>query len=722
MNPSSLPSYKEWLKEHPLPEGESLKTFQVTALEKIIDESFRKKDSTGCACTAPTGHGKTLIIGEILRYSLDVVPAVKDHPATVKVMVLAPKPTLVQMSRSFKKFQKLDTFRPSRDVVLLPYSGLSSTLGKLFLSERLDWVGAEPKLVFEWHRDTTPALIIYDEAHSLMRTSSRRTKIALAYSRLNEENRLRHYPERYYSIGLSATLASRVSELEHLAVSSSHPYKSISFGVPEPLTPKTFSFWASHICLDSAPEEHNLAAFKRALKDLEDKIIKVPHQPTGAVWDISPQEFVSPESKERYALAMDIYYEKLAKLGKEPKGFEIFAIIREYSKSAEKERSLILGNLIHSSWEKGNAPCAAFLFKENLLQTYDILTKKYSIPKEQIAIVWGGLTESNLEGLKRYSEDKEDLVEVDAEFDSLTEDEEQSLTSQSPSDRQEMIDDFQSGKRTIFLFTYAAGGTGIDLPRNKPELRVRELFLGCIYHDKLFVQGNRVARITSIGETPIHLVLLNNTIETKRVMPKLIKKITCLHRTMGAGCSFASSLIPDDLEIADALEKKENLIGEGKVIELEVVEEGGETLLLPAPSSIENNEKEKPYDNTESKFGSSNNESKGNNNYLPASNSGGIETLPLPSPRAESTNPSTPILNGVSNVVSCRNSSPSGASRLYEETSRGLSRDSSELLEDACGTQRQGLLFDPIQGVEELEILYPSPKVEEYQSEGELCF
>lgn len=596
----------------------TLKTFQRTAVRKLIEVTFsRENPGHAVLLSAPTGHGKTIMLGEYYRWCKEFWPTLYNTKCPFKMLVLSPAPVVLQTTRRLKSMFGLREFD---DFWVVPYSSLAATLGAWFLEKQVVSRHGDLVETYTWDLNSTPPLIVCDEAQYLMTGTSTRTRIMKSLlEQLDNVYRDKLSSLEFRFLLMSATMAARGSELEFPACATRIPYQ---FGwVKEPLVPKRFPSWIREYYWDCSPHDHNNAAFRRALVGLKDYIVRVPYQNCGEHFQVVLADFPTREDQEFYETAYERYLADLAALGEDVKGIEVFHIIREFRRAAESVRAKIIAAALYDAWKNhGKAPSAAFEFKPNLVKCMFELIK-YGVPREKIAVIWGGLSAKQVakEDLKRKrkrkkqeAEDKlekamqdgvfdedafESIFEIDDDEIKLSPEEQQEidtlakqiahldLSAQTQQTRQAEIDKFQSGECEILLHTFAAGGIGIDLPRDKPELKPREKYVGLIYHDKQFIQSNREARISSIGETNIIITLLAGTIEQERVLPKLSKKLENLRELFGSTRSFASVLVPASaLAAKTALEELEDSEGrKQKLIDVTSIED------IEAVTVVENN-------------------------------------------------------------------------------------------------------------------------------------
>lgn len=568
------------------PTGLSFYTFQQTAYEKTIENLFTK-NYCGTLLTAPTGHGKTPLALEVARYCLrsdwikDLQARRKGHTYFTKVLYIGPASVLTQTRR--KAWEMHGLKHMSTSLMCFSYGFLSSQFGRMFITPGVKMVGGELVEFFRWNTENIPALIIFDESQYLMRQESNRSRVAVdGLCNTLEEFYLREHYIPCKILHLSATPFARISEARYFALHCRIPHQ---YGVvKQALIPKTWPTFAQDMAGQrSNPQDYCVEAIKRLVDYTGDYIVRVPYQDCGDRWQIQLVHFRDEKDKEEYQNAYEDYLKKLEARGEELKGFEIFHIIREFCKAAEWLRVDYIAEAMFNSYKAGKAPCAAVIFKQSLCRLKMLLIEKYNIDESLIATVWGGLTDRQVKAEleKKLAEEERDIRESgDVSYED-EEDEESNillddngddkndndipeylrLKSQSMKERQQNIDDFQSGKKLFMIHTFAAGGVGIDLPHDKEQLRPREVFLGLIFSDKQFLQANREARITSRSETPIIIMLYAETIEEQRVFPKLMAKLACLRQMLGAKKSFASVLVPIR-EIADRLEEQEKKVGE----------------------------------------------------------------------------------------------------------------------------------------------------------------
>lgn len=128
-------------------------------------------------CEAPTGTGKTYIAGTYLDMVLSS-QWLEGKTFSPWPMLYVTKATVVEQTQ---RVLELDFGISEREVLVTNYDKLRSTFGEQFLKE--EWIihEGEEHLVYKWHNNLQPSIVIWDEAHNLKNERSLQSKVQQAF-------------------------------------------------------------------------------------------------------------------------------------------------------------------------------------------------------------------------------------------------------------------------------------------------------------------------------------------------------------------------------------------------------------------------------------------------------------------------------------------------------------------------------------------------------------
>ena len=602
---------KEYQEPHWTPKSNHPK--QVAGLyasqERAAASIYKKivlEDKAGILLQAGTGMGKTFVVGALLRRIVDNnwLP-LKMALCPWPIMYVTKSPIIEQTKRVLKNMFGLNIVN---QVLVTSFDQLRATYGDTFI----EWVtkvkDGETYVEPQWKLGLTPMFVIWDECQSLKNTGSLQSKIGQA---LNEVKPIPNLTPSHavYQLFMSATPFTRVCEAKCFAVAAKlpHPYNENAH-----VTNKNWNEVASYIAAPADPNEHSPSAIERLVTRMLDYIVDIK--------GIRPQfkarngikiiQFRSKEEEAFYNKAWERYLAEKAKIegriDAEGGGgrMQILAQFTKFRQAAELIRAEYIADVMYSNEQAGYAAVAACCFKSTISKVVQILIEKYKVNRNDISIVWGGLSskikvkkkksetlsQQDLDNIRKTAETvglSEELLEKMLDITEEVEEEcnsalpkEYRLGIQNAKERQADIDKFNAGKSKYCLFTFKSGGVGLSLHhtddltefkcRRKPSgyaveedipkvpVRPRQVILTPTYSAIELVQGlGRCPRLTSLSDTYQQIVFYGGTIE-ERVALTVSMKLRCLKKVVRAKESWESVIIgakETDIQV-DAPNKK----------------------------------------------------------------------------------------------------------------------------------------------------------------------
>lgn len=344
------------------------------------------------------------------------------------------------------------------------------------------------------------------------------------------------------------------------------------------LTNSNFDIFAQEVSAPSYPDEYNAEAVKRLMARLSPYVVDVKgvrfkHH---AINRIELINFSTQQELDAYAKAWDNHVKACLVLeNRFPGGEGRFLKMVQKNKfiqAAELIRAPYLAKRAYeSALKKNRSIIVACKHKETIAKMVKIMVMDYNIPRDRIALVWGGLTQSkpkkakkrqkemSLEEKKRLlemfstSDDIEMLTEMGldveqmraevlesegrgaelivpaAQVNSLSPiDRELRLGPQNPAQRQSEIDAFQSERAQWCFFTFKSGGVGLSLQQDEGWKRTRETLLAPTYSGIELVQAlGRAEGLPACSDTEQSMICYDGTVEVD-VADSVGKKLSCL--------------------------------------------------------------------------------------------------------------------------------------------------------------------------------------------------
>jgi hypothetical protein len=510
-----------------------------------------------------TGSGKTFL-AVALMYEFGVRLKIHENGLVNRLrqtpFLIITRKTLLSQWREVAFMAGLGDLIKSGKLLIIPYSHLSSSKSARWYTTEYD--SFEDKYVYEWLPQSLPILTIIDECQGLCNPTTKQT---LAMDALIQK--ARNANMQAMTLSMSATPFDTVSKAGWVVSSIRKPlvHEGVTFNC------KSVLQWPQYATLFADdPTKSNQAAMKR-LRDCIDPYI---YEIENVRWPARARnrslvvDFESPEHRTRYNKAYEDYLERIAKLGRAASDspFQQFVAINAFSKAVEPMRNYANLQRVVSNMNNKIATAIGCRFKHTITDMVFRL-EAAGIKRHEISIIWGGgadydedntFSEAQLSDLikKLQSGDKlsratiskmrktltfrEELItsgdseqERYARYDVLRE---LGMTgSQSSDKRWSEIQKFQRGISKVCLFTISAGGAGLSLDRNKPELWPRELLGSLCWDGKDFKQllGRLVRRGTLPGYVDQYITYMRDTVEDTKFLPVVERKLANL-REIGA--------------------------------------------------------------------------------------------------------------------------------------------------------------------------------------------
>lgn len=190
-----------------------LRNWQKAAADNLFVRAYYHK-MLGQLLLSGVGTGKTMMVAECLSMLID------SNWHKDKLGSFAPYPYLVVTKASVVEQFKSDLeyrfgVNTETEVLVTNYEQLRSKFGEQFIKEETIVVRGEPEIMLRWKPYVHPAMICWDECHSLKREDSIQSKIALACNDQNLKGKI-------YQIMMSATPFTRIADCKAFTLACNH--------------------------------------------------------------------------------------------------------------------------------------------------------------------------------------------------------------------------------------------------------------------------------------------------------------------------------------------------------------------------------------------------------------------------------------------------------------------------------------------------------------------
>jgi hypothetical protein len=506
-----------------------------------------------------TGSGKTFLAGALIAevfkqgHHIDqgIPPMYQKMLANLpyRVLIITRKSIIPQYKAVLERFGLGQYLRDNR-IVVTNYNQLSSQFADIFVKEKFNpYTGASE---LEFISGFKPYLVIYDECQGLRNRDTQQTRFVLAMNAIEDPP---------LQVFMSATPWVTVNDCRTFVIAAKHEYMGARISASNFDT-----FAGAHA---ARPDKPNKEAAKRLRKTLAPYIfsfpkIKWPHK---AINQVLITEFETDTDRELYNKAYTVFLERKAKTGQNTAfgRFDEFVAIGQFRKTAEPLR---VGTLIKESIAQlanGKSVIIGCAYRETVARYVHRMIYQHGFKRSDISIIWGGkrawkqdqlLDQSALQTLfdrmasgdELDDDERKALIEttnyiterlMSGETDAeqakrLAEMTELGLTgTQDPYTRQQEIDNFQSGRSRICIFTLAAGGVGLSLDHDRPTTLPRVGYFTPVYSGPEAQQAlGRAVRRGTLSDTEQYLVYMAGTIE-EQVAAAMDTKLACIAEMTG---------------------------------------------------------------------------------------------------------------------------------------------------------------------------------------------
>lgn len=598
---------EESLELPPSPkEKATLFYFQKKAtLELLHNSDIKKLPCQLLLCAA--GFGKTFMIGAHIRRQLDSGVTVGKNFSPWPIVVVTKASIVIQTERVLREAFGIDTVN---EVIVINIEQLRSAFGRMFVKEQVLISNGEEIVKFEWKKNIFPIRMYLDECQGVKNTDSIQSQIFQSYNEI---------PAPYiHQVYFSATPFTKVSEAKCFVVACKlkSRFGGDAFGREVLITNENWPTFAINVAHPAKPTEHSPKSVERLMKELLPYIVDVKgvRSQFHAINTVEVLEFETAEDQDFYESAMERWekdkarFESIAKTTGRGQGMCILAAFTKFRQAAELCKATLLARRAHHKILEGYAPVIAACFKTTIVRVIQLMCSKYGYKRSDISLIWGGKSEGKSKALKKkelrdklagHADFLEELQKMGASIEELgltssdiaeLMDEEAEklnvelkghdlqLGSQSKKQRQIEIDNFQSQKTLMCIFTFKAGGVGLsthhsdehtkekvrrkkdsnwaveeDIP-NIPT-RPRSADLTPVYSAIEMVQGlGRCPRLTSLSNTPQSLLFFKGTIE-EEVAKSVSIKLRCLKKVVRQKESWESIIVGGYRHKSDMLDE-----------------------------------------------------------------------------------------------------------------------------------------------------------------------
>tara|TARA_R110000868_G_scaffold3147_1_gene20895 strand:+ start:630 stop:1532 length:903 start_codon:yes stop_codon:yes gene_type:complete len=185
---------------------------QATADAMFVDLYYHSMQAQ--LLLSGVGTGKTMMVGSMIQRLLDA-----HWPAKVKSF--APWPIIVVTKASVvEQFCSDLQYRfgidiDNGEVLVTNYEQLRSKFGEQFIKESTVVKNGEPEIELSWKPFVHPALIVWDECHSLKNEGSTQARIAMACNKPELKGKM-------FQVFMSATPFTRVGDCKVFTCATRH--------------------------------------------------------------------------------------------------------------------------------------------------------------------------------------------------------------------------------------------------------------------------------------------------------------------------------------------------------------------------------------------------------------------------------------------------------------------------------------------------------------------
>jgi hypothetical protein len=521
---------------------------------------------------AEPGAGKTIVLGSFIKNFIEQVlkPRKINYVCPYPVLYVTAAPVVAQTEYALKTLFNIDVINTCK---VSNIEMLRSSMGRCFVRETVKVEGGKEIYEYTWLPFMRPILIIWDESQKLAREQSKQAKISFAANRILTDHAKLENGLPLVQIEASATPFSRLTEARHLACSTG---ESFQYGLQTiKITDRSWKTFANDFAAqfnnedgtECSPEDYNRECIAAFAEKFSPYIVRIGgiNPKFKAYNGITRITFKSTGEQLEVETAIEKYQERKRKIegsdmGAGQMGVALLAEFIILRRACEHAKRYHFADWINENWEKGLAPGCGFGFKQTITSVSRILIDDYGWSRDDISIIWGGSTEalsakqkfakkikeSGLEEkLKATGLTLEDIgINFDIDIDFKEKNEEQyawekahRMLTQSKEERERERLRFQRQDSRCMLFTFKAGGTGLNAQHEPmfPRAKQRTGLFSLVYSEKELLQGlGRFPRITSCSDTSQTICGYKDTIED-HVLGRVVMKLKCMKEVIKSG-------------------------------------------------------------------------------------------------------------------------------------------------------------------------------------------
>ena len=538
-----------------------------------------------------TGRGKSIIAAALFRWVKDQQYFGEDVSFRLNppMLYLTPKPVVIKTKRTFERFGV-----HADDCMVTHYQALSSAHWKPFFREVHGELYGNAYTFYEY-RDAAFVMIGIDECQKLKKIRSKMTRKVDGFLRARGA-------ERTKWLFTSATPGICVNDFYMFGVASNARFSGSR------IDRSSWPAFARYIT--DKPDKPNNAAVDKLKDYFADSIICPPEDPRSikVVNSISLCDFINEQSRQRYASAEQRYIESLEKIGKDGSKLSYGAIFTIFRAAEEREKCPVFVDRAMQAVRDGRSAIIGICFQDSLIDIVGELISR-GVSRDKISIIWGGrkiFTSADVYTQEEFGQVTDQMISnPDLQLDPKvmakyrktmryyqdevrreeTPEEHEArlarlkgirLDAQTDEERQDEIDRFQNGETDYCIFTFAAGGTGLDLDHSNERSKPRSVFVTVCYYAEEFIQAlGRADRISTISDVEQYMLFFAGSVAADHVAPKLAKKISAINKLSASGVDFSLLL---ERAVRDKAEKEriENTAVEAEELTEDVVEDDDE--------------------------------------------------------------------------------------------------------------------------------------------------
>lgn len=185
---------------------------QATADAMFVDLFYHNMNAQ--LLLSGVGTGKTMMVGSMIQRLLDSEWARKIGSFAPWPIIVVTKASVVAQFQSDLQY-RFGIDIDGGEVLVTNYEQLRSKFGEQFIKESTIVKNGEPEIVLDWKPFVHPALIVWDECHSLKNPDSTQSRIAQACNKPELTGKM-------FQIFMSATPFTRVGDCKCFTTACRH--------------------------------------------------------------------------------------------------------------------------------------------------------------------------------------------------------------------------------------------------------------------------------------------------------------------------------------------------------------------------------------------------------------------------------------------------------------------------------------------------------------------